>query len=224
MLAASAAKAYQTFIDKASLYGIAGNTGNPGLNNEVGMVLRRLAAHAGTTGQAPADPSDYSIAAEIVRNANAEPTGIIESPQVLGTFNRLNANTVAKWWSMPNDVADIPIYYSTVIPVTETDPASGTLPAQIGGTFSSFFMGDWRRIVIGMHLDMTTQILTERYADQLQVGLLTAIRVSIRATHPETFVLTAGSLPPDRRCPCLSGTLISFPTWPRPRGRRRVSR
>jgi HK97 family phage major capsid protein len=192
MLASSASRAYATLLDKAALYGIAGNSGNPGLNNEAGMVFRKLAAHVGTTGQAPADPSDYSITAEIVRNANAEPTGILESPQVLGTFNRLNANTVAKWWNMPNDVVNIPVYYSTVIPVTETDPASGTLPAQIGGTFSSFYMGDWSRIVIGMHLDMTTTVLNERYADQLQIGLLTAMRFSIRATHPETFVRDSG--------------------------------
>ena len=192
MLATSASRAYQNLLDKAALYGIAGNTGNPGLNNETGMVSRKLAAHTGTAGQAPADPTDYSVVAEIIRAANAEPTGILESPQVLGTFNRLNASTYAKWWTMPNDVADLPIYYSTTIPVTETDPASGTIPAQTGGTYSSFYMGDWSRMVIGMHLDMTTTVLNERYADQLQVGLLTAMRFSIRATHPETFVRDSG--------------------------------
>jgi hypothetical protein len=68
----------------------------------------------------------------------------------------------------------------------------GTVPAETGGSYSSVYCGDWSRIVIGLHLDMFTNVLRERYADQLQIGLLTGMRFSIRAMHPETFVRDYG--------------------------------
>lgn len=55
-------------------------------------------------------------------------------------------------------------------------------------------MADWSRVMIGMHLDLTTQVLRERYADQLEIGLLTYMRVSIRLSHPEGMVRSYGAL------------------------------
>ena len=52
-----------------------------------GVQLRKYAAHSGITGQAPADFSESSIQAELVRNANAEPAGFLMAPQTLMTFN-----------------------------------------------------------------------------------------------------------------------------------------
>jgi HK97 family phage major capsid protein len=187
LLAASAARNYAVGIDQAALYGVSGNSGNPGLNNETGLQFRKYAAHSGTTGSAPVDTTDMSVMAELVRNKNVEPSGYLTSPQVYGTVNRTNASTVAKFWDMPADVSKIPWYFSTTIPVTETDTALGTNPAQTGGAFSSIYCGDWSRMIIGMHVDLQTTVLTERFADQLQIGLLTYMRYSIRTSHPEAF-------------------------------------
>jgi HK97 family phage major capsid protein len=196
MLAESMSKRYANIIDQAALYGITGNTGCPGFLSETGVNVRKYAGHTGTTGQVPADFSEPSILAETVRAANAEPNGFLTSPQLVGQLSRTNASTYAKYWEPPSDVADLwnnHTCYSTTIPVTETDPASGTNPAQTGGSYTSLYCGDFSRVVIGMRLDMMTSVLKERYIDQKQYGLFSAVRFSVRWTHPEAFVRSYGA-------------------------------
>jgi hypothetical protein len=60
------------------------------------------------------------------------------------------------------------------------------------GAYASLWYGDWSRIVIGVRLGMTTIVLRERYMLQKQYDLFCAMRCSIRATHPETFVRPIG--------------------------------
>jgi len=43
-------------------------------------------------------------------------------------------------------------------------------------------------------MDMVTTVLTERYMNQLQYGLFTALRASIRTSHPKSFVRSYGAL------------------------------
>jgi hypothetical protein len=52
----------------------------------------------------------------------------------------------------------------------------------------------WSRVIIGSHLDVQTTVLKERYADQLQFGLLTYARFSVRLSHPEGMVRSYGAL------------------------------
>jgi HK97 family phage major capsid protein len=196
MLADSMAKRYANIVDQAALYGITSNTGCPGFLNETGVNVRKYAGHTGTTGQVPADFSEPSILAETVRNANAEPTGYLTSPQLVGQLARTSASTYAKYWEPSSDVADLwnnHTSYSTTIPVTETDPASGTNPAQTSGSYTSLYCGPFDRVVIGVRMDMPTAVLKERYMDQKQYGLFSAMRFSVRWTHPETFVRSYGA-------------------------------
>jgi HK97 family phage major capsid protein len=205
VLADSAAKNYSVLIDQAGFYGISGNTGCPGFSNETGMQLRKYGAggassnapHTGTTGVAIADTQEPSTLVELVRAKNIEPTGFATSPQLVGTMARINSPTYAKTWDLPSDVKELWLNntaYSTTIPITETDPIAASVPAQTGGTMTSLYCGDWSRVMIGMHLGMQTAVLKERYADQLQVGLLTYMRFSIRLSHPEGFVRSTGAL------------------------------
>ena len=205
VLADSAAKNYAVLVDTAGFYGIAGNTGCPGFSNEVGVVLRKHGqggassnvAHTLTTGQAIADTQEPSTLVEMVRAKNVEPTGFATSPQYVGTFNRINVPSYGKVWEIPADAKDLWLNHtvaSVTIPVIETDPGVGVVPAQTGGTMTSLYCADWSRVYIGMHLGMQTAILKERYADQLQVGLLTYMRFCVRLTHPEAFVRSTGAL------------------------------
>jgi HK97 family phage major capsid protein len=205
VLAASAARNYAVLIDQAGFYGISGNTGCPGFSNETGMQLRKWGQggaasntpHTLTTGQAIADSQEPSTLVELVRAKNIEPSGFATSPQLVGTMARINVPAYAAFWKPPVDVADLwanHTAYSTTIPVTETDPAAGTIPAQTAGTMTSLYCADWSRVIIGMHLGMQTAVLKERYADQLQVGLLTYMRFSVRLSHPEGFVRSTGAL------------------------------
>ena len=46
--------------------------------------------------------------------------------------------------------------------------------------------------MVGMHLDVRTQVLNERYIDAGEIGLFSYVRASIRYAHPETFSRTIG--------------------------------
>jgi HK97 family phage major capsid protein len=168
---------YARLIESAAFFGTTGNVGNPGLVNETG--LQHFAAEASL-----ADFDDLSKAAEKVRGVNAEATAAIANPATVGTFERLKASTYAKYWTPPTSVAYLwPPRYTTALPATET--AAGA--AETGGALSSMFVGDFRRVVIGMRVDVDVRVLNERYADQGQIGLWSYCRFSIRTTHPEAF-------------------------------------
>ena len=111
---------------------------------------------------------------------------MITNPQVFGTVSRLNASSYAKFWQMPQDVADLPMLYTTTLPNTETQGTSSAA--------SSLFVGDFSRMVIGMRVDLDVRVLNERYADSGQIGIWSYMRFSIRTTHPETFVRVKGIL------------------------------
>jgi HK97 family phage major capsid protein len=177
-------KKYQRVIDQVAFYGASGSTGNPGLLNETGLIVQTLGGTANVNGQAPVDTQFLSTALEAVRNANAEASAIVANPKTLGTVSRLNASAYAKYWDFSADVADVPWLYSTALASNE---ALGT-----GTNLSSLYMGDWSRMIIGMRVDLDVRVLTERYADFNQIGLLSYMRFSIRTTHPESFVRVKG--------------------------------
>jgi len=187
LLRETIAAKYARLLENVAFYGTAGNAGNPGLVNESGLNVVWNA----TNGAAPTDTQDFSKAAEVVRNANAEPTAFISNPAVRGTFARLNASTMAKHWDMPADVANIPLLDTTAIVSNETH---GT-----GTNLSSFYAGDFHRMIIGMRVDLQVDVLRERYADQGQIGFVsTCVSAFARLTRNHSQS-TAAMSPPNRR-------------------------
>jgi hypothetical protein len=53
-------------------------------------------------------------------------------------------------------------------------------------------MGPWSYGMLGIHLDVTSQTLNERYADYAQIGLMHIARWSIRWGNPQAFVRSGG--------------------------------
>jgi HK97 family phage major capsid protein len=197
-LAASCARNMALALDVAGIMGVAGNAGNPGLNAETGFVFRHWTTDAGTTGFAPVDTKELSIVNEIVKQANAVNTGWLCNNRVRGTIARTSTATAfPMFWPMPADVQDVPWVTTSnanVVPATETDPATASAVLQTTGTMSSLYAGPWYFGMLGVHLDLSTQPLTDRYADFAQVGLLSMLRASIRWANPQTFVRTIGIL------------------------------
>ena len=54
------------------------------------------------------------------------------------------------------------------------------------------YCGNFSRVIWGVRMDMQTTVLKERYMDQLQFGLLTYLRASLRTSHPEAMVRSYG--------------------------------
>jgi len=184
---------YARLIDQVAFYGTAGNTGNPGLVNETGLLTSGAATPAGmgTNGGAPVDYSQISIGAEGIRNNNGEPTAVIMNAKTFGTYGRMAASTYAHYWDwtqaldskLPNG-RQIPFLYSSALLSNETQ---GT-----GTSLSSLYLGDFSRCIIGLRVDLDVTVLNERYADLGQIGLWSYARFSIRYAHPETFYRLTG--------------------------------
>lgn len=173
---------YARLIDQVGIFGTQGNSGNPGIYNESGLVTQSM----GTNGAAPVDTTKPSQMAESVRTANAEPSAFLTNPSVYGTFCRLNASTYAKYWDWPRDVANVPWVLTTTMPTNETQGTSSAC--------SSILAGPWNRGILGMRVDLQMDVLKERYADLGCIGIVSYMRFSFRLSHPETFVRLQGVL------------------------------
>lgn len=194
-LAQSVARNMALAVDAAMINGVSGNTGNPGLNGETNFVFRHYTSDAGTTGIVPPDTSELSRILQAAKNVNSTVTAYLSNPTVEGTFSRLTAGSYPMWWPRTADTADIPFVTTAnanVVPATETDPATASTVALTGGSYSSVYAGFWPFVMLGVHLDLQTRPLVERYADLGQVGLFSFMRFSIRTAHPETFTRTIG--------------------------------
>jgi HK97 family phage major capsid protein len=49
--------------------------------------------------------------------------------------------------------------------------------------------GDFRQVLIGQRLDITVQVLTERYAELGQVGILSTFRGDVALARPRSMAV-----------------------------------
>ncbi|HEY2578418.1 MAG TPA: phage major capsid protein [Streptosporangiaceae bacterium] len=164
-------------VDQVAFYGTSGNAGAPGLVNESGLQTSGTAAPAGfgTNGGSPTNYSQISIAAEAIRAENTDPTAIVASPHAVGTYARL-VDTLGQPMRKTPDIADIPWLDSTTLLTNETQ---GT-----GTSLTSVYLGDWKRLILGMRVELQVTVLSERYADLGCYGIWSYLRFSPRVSHP----------------------------------------
>ena len=51
------------------------------------------------------------------------------------------------------------------------------------------FVGDWSQLLIGQRLDFTVQTLTERYAENGQIGIVAHWRGDVAPARPRAFAV-----------------------------------
>jgi len=200
MLSQAVAKKMAVVLDTSMLLGVSSNAGIPGLVHESGTVIRHYTGDAGTTGKAPTDTTELGVIAELAVKANTQSNAFVSNVGVQQAFERLPLSTYGRYWDNPS-IAQLPASNwvtseNSALPYTETDPATASTVAQTGGTFGSLYSGPWSEYcIVGVHLDLQTTVLKERYVDSGQVGLFSFCRYSIRFAHPETFSRTIGIIP-----------------------------
>lgn len=114
--------------------------------------------------------------------ANAgEPTAIIAHPRDEGTVSGFIDST-GQPLNVPVRIGDVPMLTTTQIPVD-----GGT-----GGNESTIIMGNFTRLMIGMRSDIRIEVLKERYADNLQYGLIAHMRMDVAAEHEAAFHTITG--------------------------------
>jgi HK97 family phage major capsid protein len=198
MLARAVARKMQVVLDTSAILGVAANTGIPGLNGEAGFVIRHYTGDAGTTGKAPTDTTELGVTAELTMKTNAVPNAFVSNVGCQQAFERIAVSGYGRYWVDPTIVADMDWVTSenSALPYIETDPATATTVAQSGGAYTSLYCGPWNQFaVVGIRMDLTTRVLSERYIDSGELALFSFMRASIRFAHPETFTRTIGVIP-----------------------------
>lgn len=111
------------------------------------------------------------------RDANETPNAMIWNSRLARTYAKAT-DTTGQPLQMPGDVTALQRFVSNQIPVYtkgETDTATDV------------FAGDFTNLLVGQRLEMTVQVLTERYADTGHVGLVASWRGDVALARPRAF-------------------------------------
>jgi HK97 family phage major capsid protein len=115
-----------------------------------------------------------------VRNKNEEPSGLIWASKAAQLYAKAY-DTTGQPLAMPAAVAEVPRYQSNTIP----SYTQGTM----ANVATDVFAGDWSQLLIGQRLDLTLQVLTERYADEGKIGVLATWRGDVQVARPSAFAV-----------------------------------
>ncbi len=110
-----------------------------------------------------------------------EPSAIIAHPRDEGTVSGF-VDSTGQPLNVPVRIGSVPMLTTTQIPVD-----GGT-----GSDESTIFIGDFTRLLIGMRQEIRVDLLRERYADNMQYGLIAHLRADVVAEHDQAFHTITG--------------------------------
>lgn len=113
-----------------------------------------------------------------VRYGNEEPTGLIWNAKLARQYAGAT-DTTGQPLRLPADVEGLPRYMSNQLP----SYTQGTMTNRA----TDLFIGDWGQLLVGQRLGLTVQVLTERYADFGQVGIVAHWRGDVAPARPAAF-------------------------------------
>jgi len=87
----------------------------------------------------------------------------------------------------PTDVASIPRFTTTSMPIAETQGSSAVA--------SSIIMGDFTDLLVGLRSGLPIEIVKERYAEFLQYGFIAHMRGNVQLAHANSFCRLKGIIP-----------------------------
>jgi HK97 family phage major capsid protein len=117
---------------------------------------------------------------------NAQIGAFIMHPRVSRSLRKLK-DTTNQPLVPPPDLAEIPQLVTTAVPINQVQGTSGAVCSTVLG-------GDFSQLMLGIRTELRLQLLTERYADNMQIGLLASMRADVQVAHPESFVKLIGIL------------------------------
>ncbi|HMO12002.1 MAG TPA: phage major capsid protein, partial [Actinotalea sp.] len=184
-------------IDLVSLYGGITPGHGTGINlatppNPRGVLaaLNALAASSvlggatnGTTQTAASYWNEIIDLLFTVRDFNEEPTALIWNSKAARQYAKAY-DTTGQPVAVPSAVAEVPRLVTNEIPSF----TQGTMANRA----TDVFAGDWSQLLIGQRLDVTVQILTERYAENGQVGIVAHWRGDVQPARARAFAAYVG--------------------------------
>ncbi|MGS2616043.1 phage major capsid protein [Micromonospora sp. LZ34] len=113
-----------------------------------------------------------------VRASNEEPTAVLWNSKLAQQYAKAY-DTTGQPIALPSAVAEVPRIITNQIP----SYTQGTMTNRA----TDVFAGDWRQLLIGQRLTFTLQTLTERYAENGQVGIVAHWRGDVQPARPRAF-------------------------------------
>jgi HK97 family phage major capsid protein/HK97 family phage prohead protease len=171
-------------LDRAALRG-SGTAPEPkGLRFQEGVELRSM----GTNGGKFTNWKAIIEAIGALKGRNIMPTGIIESSRTAETFASL-VDTLGQPLEAPSYVSQIPVYETNQVPNNLTQGTAKEIASEV-------YLGRWSDLLIGVRptLGVRLRQLNERFADNMQVGLLAWLRADIAVAHPQSFNVITGAI------------------------------
>lgn len=168
-------------VDFAALRG--SGTGNQpqGVRNQPGVELKSLGADGVT-------PTNYDFLIDAVAGiqaANIDPTAFLYSSRTAATLAKLKA-TDGQPLTRPPLVTDRAHHITNQVPNNLTQGMSAVA--------SEVFTGYWPDLLIGVRSNLRLEVLKERFADNLQIGLIVHVRLDVQLAHTAAFNVTIGVL------------------------------
>lgn len=185
------AQAIALQLDLASLYGsITAGAGtinlptppNPrgvlGTLNAVATSSVLGAAVNGTTQTAGSIWNEIIDTIFTVRDFNEAPNAMIWNSKLARQYAK-SYDSTGQPLMMPPAVDELDKHVSNQIP----SYTQGTMASRA----TDVFVGDWTQLIIGQRLDVTIQTLTERYAENGQIGIVAHWRGDVQLARPRAF-------------------------------------
>lgn len=169
-------------LDRAALRGSGVAPVPLGLRNQAGVELRPM---SGANGSAPTSYADLVRAVAALRGRNIAPNAALHSPRTALTY-ALMADTTGQPLQAPGYLAGLQFLETAQLPDNLTTGTSSDT--------SEVYVGRWSDLLIGVRPTIGVRVrqLHERFADQMQVGLLAWLRADVQLAHPESFSILTG--------------------------------
>ncbi|WP_435586141.1 phage major capsid protein [Micromonospora aurantiaca (nom. illeg.)] len=114
------------------------------------------------------------------RDSNENPNALIWNSKAARLYAKAT-DTTGQPLGVPADVQALTRYVSNQVP----SYTQGTM----ANVATDVFVGDWRQLLIGQRLDLRIEVLTERYAENGQVGIVAHWRGDIQPARPRAFAV-----------------------------------
>jgi HK97 family phage major capsid protein len=132
----------------------------------------------GTTQTAASFFREVQNAIYAVKGFNEAPNAILW-PAKLEQMYVDSYDTTQQPLQMPANITELERFVTNQIPAAMT-PGTGTNMADL-------FVADWSQLLVGQRLDLVVQTLTERYAENGQVGIVAHWRGDVALARPRAF-------------------------------------
>jgi HK97 family phage major capsid protein len=186
MIESEIAQAIALELDRAALYGTGVAPQPLGIKGQPGVTLT---AFGGANGATPANYDWALDGIQTLRGANFDPDGFVFAPRTQRTLDGLKDSQL-RYLDPPPSYKDVTKYTTNQVPTNLTVGTSA-------GVCSDVFVGKWSELLIGVRptLGLRVKVLTERYADNLQVAIIAWLRADVQLAHAAAFNVISGVKP-----------------------------